>query len=85
MARAHYHNELLHAKEFTVLAKNKDGSVELGNGSTVSVSCVPVSDLPKVGHAVLVPEISKLEIQPEYIASVPEPDQTETVIKPKRK
>jgi hypothetical protein len=72
MAKATYHNEVLEGKPLDILGKNKDGTLNLGieKDSVVLVRCVPVSDVPKIGHAILGDKPSK-----------PEPVKTETAEK----
>lgn len=60
MAKATYHNENLAGKSFDILTKNKDGTLDIGSVGVVIVKSCPVSDAPKIGHAVIEEEV-KLE------------------------
>lgn len=59
MKKAHYHQEPPNkALLLTVVKTNDDGTVDLGHGDeknhTLVVGSCPLSEVPKVGHAVLV-------------------------------
>lgn len=56
MAKAIYYNEHLKGKEFDVLKKNEDGTLEIGTGKVLVVGKCPVSEKPEHGKAVLVLE-----------------------------
>ncbi len=45
------------AKVFEVIVDHKDGTVDIGTGGTVVVRLAPVSDIPRIGHVTLVPEV----------------------------
>lgn len=51
--KAAYYQELSHAVELDVIEKNPDGTLNLGRGETITIRSCPVSEEPKVGHAVL--------------------------------
>lgn len=49
MAKAYYYNALGDAKEFDVITDNKDGTLDVGVGTTVVVSKVKVTATPQEG------------------------------------
>lgn len=60
MAKAIYHNEVLSGKEFDVIKKNDDGTVDIGTGKEVIVKACPVSkEGPKIGHVTFAKEETK--------------------------
>lgn len=60
MAKATYHNEALDGKEFDIITKNQDGTVDIGTGKDLVVKACPVSkDGPKIGHVTFPEEKTK--------------------------
>lgn len=54
MAKAHYFNQNIHARELDILREHKDGTIDLGLGEILMVSKVTIVKEPKTGCAILV-------------------------------